>query len=302
MRRVNYLNNRDILKEIHKSKIAYCSFTNPGYSEYDIIIRDLAEIPKLLKGENSVAKTARADRLTKLAQDAASVDGKKVKVESVAIDPCTIQDHEVIFRFMSWGHIPEAPPPPPKVPKNKKTKELVVDEPVEYLETEYDVPVINITIPTKYMKVNFQPFQHFKLDEQGNLCCVGKSHWLGDIEHGHFSKDHGKITNTLAMMYMKLCDRYATRSNWRGYTYVDEMKSTALLQLSQIGLQFDESVSSNPFAYYTMALQNSFTRVLNLEKRNQNIRDDILEMNNLTPSFSRQNSDSHGSDGGYYEE
>ena len=202
---------------------------------------------------------------------------------------------------MTWDHIPEAPAVPPKVPKNKKAKGLVVDDTVDVLETEYDVPVEEIPAPSpKYTKVNFQPYQHFKLDDKGNLICVGKSHWVGDLETGHFSKDHGKITNKLALMYMKLCDRYATRSNWRGYTYVDEMKSTALLQLSQIGLQFDESVSANPFAYYT--LQNSFTRVLNIEKRNQNIRDDILEMNDLTPSFSRQNSGFHGSDGGHYDE
>jgi hypothetical protein len=63
-----------------------------------------------------------------------------------------------------------------------------------------------------------------------------------------------------------------------------------LLQLSQIGLQFDESKSQNPFAYYTAAITNSFTRILNLEKKNQNIRDDMLEMNGLNPSWTRQNS------------
>ena len=90
-------------------------------------------------------------------------------------------------------------------------------------------------------------------------------------------------------MYMKLCERYGTRANWRGYTYNDEMQSQALMQLSQIGLQFDESKSDNPFAYYTAAITNSFTRILNIEKKNQAIRDDLLEYNNMMPSFTRQN-------------
>ena len=73
-----------------------------------------------------------------------------------------------------------------------------------------------------------------------------------------------------------------------GNTYNDEMQGQALLQLSQIGLQFDESRSENPFAYYTSAVQNSFTRILNTEKRNQNIRDDLLIMHGSTPSYTRQ--------------
>ena len=70
-------------------------------------------------------------------------------------------------------------------------------------------------------------------------------------------------------------------SNWRGYTYNDEMRIT-LLQLTQIGLQFDESKSENPFAYYTAAITNSFTRLLNFEKKNlYPERDDILESADL---------------------
>jgi hypothetical protein len=109
------------------------------------------------------------------------------------------------------------------------------------------------------------------------------------MDNGHFSHKHGKATDNLAMMWLKLVDRYATRGNVRGYTYNDEMKGQAILQLSQIGLQFDESKSDNPFAYYTAAVTNSFVRVINIEKRNQNIRDDILEMNDLSPSYTRQN-------------
>jgi len=111
------------------------------------------------------------------------------------------------------------------------------------------------------------------------------------MSNGSFSCNHGNITAELAKMYMKLCERYGTRSNWRGYTYNDEMQSQALMQLSQIGLQFDESKSENPFAYYTAAITNSFTRILNIEKKNQNIRDDIMEQNNLMPSMTRQMSE-----------
>jgi hypothetical protein len=122
---------------------------------------------------------------------------------------------------------------------------------------------------------------------------VGKSHWQGALDTGHFNKDHGQITPTLARMFLKLCERYATRGNVRGYTYNDEMQGQAILQLTQIGLQFDESKSNNPFAYYTAAVTNSFVRIINIEKRNQNIRDDIMEMNDMMPSFTRQNKESY---------
>jgi hypothetical protein len=148
------------------------------------------------------------------------------------------------------------------------------------------------TTADSHDKVNFPPFQHWKFDEADpeKLVCVGKSHWKGTVDKGTFSKDHGRITENLGKMYIKLSERYAQRSNWRGYTYIDEMKGQAILQLSQIGLQFDESKSENPFAYYTAAVTNSFTRILNLEKKSQNIRDDLLEEAGLTPSLTRQNS------------
>jgi hypothetical protein len=58
-------------------------------------------------------------------------------------------------------------------------------------------------------------------------------------------------------------------------------------------LQFDESKSNNPFAYYTAAVTNSFVRIINIEKRNQNIRDDILEINDMMPSHTRQNAEAY---------
>jgi len=279
----NYLNNRDILKEIHKSKTTYCSFLSPEDGFYDII---LPSVDKINKKNTLEGRKLRAERLGRAAYDLAqAATTEKLKLDDFSVKYTKLADTDVVFRIMTWDHIPM------DTTKKKKAGVILDDEPVI---TEYDDDGIEIVAPTKYTKCNFPPFHHYKIDEAGKPYCVGKSHWQGDIESGEFCKDHGTMTKKLAHMFMKLCERYATRSNWRGYTYNDEMRSQALLQLSQIGLQFDESKSQNPFAYYTAAITNSFTRVLNIEKRNQNLRDDILEMNGLTPSYTRQGMSSWG--------
>ena len=275
----NYLNNKDILKEIHKSKTTYCSFLSESDHFYDMI---LPSVDKINKKNVAQAKKLRAERLAKINFELAqSQSTEKLKLDDFTIKPSKIAETDVVFRVMTWEHIPA----------DSKKKQVIEDD--ESVDTEYDDKVA-VVVPTKYVKVNFPPFQHYKIDENGTPYCVGKSHWKGSLDRGLFSKDHGNMTPKLAHMFMKLCERYATRSNWRGYTYNDEMRSQALLQLSQIGLQFDESKSQNPFAYYTAAITNSFTRVLNIEKRNQNLRDDILEMNGLTPSYTRQGMGSWG--------
>lgn len=260
-KRVKYLTNKDLLAEIHRSKSTFCSFTEDDYHQYDVIVPNLEKINIRTTAEG---KRNRAARMAKQAHEAAmEAAGKKIPAKQFEVDYKKIAKEDVIFRVMTFDHIPQDL-------TRKKTKKTVADH---------------------HVKVNFPPYQHWKYDEKGNLVCVGKSHWEGGMENGFFNLKAGKMTNELARMFMKLVDRYATRGNVRGYTYNDEMKGQAILQLSQIGLQFDESKSNNPFAYYTAAVTNSFVRIINIEKRNQNIRDDILEMNGMNPSWTRQNQD-----------
>ena len=284
----NYLNNRDILKEIHKSKTTYCSYLTPEDGFYDII---LPSVDKINKKNIAEGRKLRAERLGRAAYDAAqAVTTVKLKLDEFAVKPSKIKDNEIVFRIMTWDHVPIDDV------KTRKAAEKLAEEEGPAI-TEYDDDGIEIPAPAKYVKCNFPPFQHYRINDDGKPFCVGKSHWQGELESGEWCREHGTMTKKLAHMFMKLCERYATRSNWRGYTYNDEMRSQALLQLSQIGLQFDESKSQNPFAYYTAAITNSFTRVLNIEKRNQNLRDDILEMNGLTPSYTRQGQGSWGGGG-----
>ena len=258
MKKVKYLNNRDLLAQIHKSKNTFCSYVDPEYHQYDVILPNLEKINIRTIAE---AKRNRAARIAKANHEAAvEAAGKKIPAKQFELDYRKMEKTDLIFRIMTYEHIPQDL-------TRKKTKKNTADS---------------------HVKVNFPPFQHWKFDAKDNLICVGKSHWEGGMENGQFNPKVGKATNKLALMWMKLCDRYATRGNVRGYTYNDEMKGQAILQLAQIGLQFDESKSQNPFAYYTAAVTNSFVRIINIEKRNQNIRDDILEMNGMNPSWTRQ--------------
>lgn len=256
MTKINYLNNRDLLDEIHKSKNTYCSFTQPEYHQYDLI---LPSVDKINIRTIAEAKRNRAKRLGQIDYENRKLAGEKIRQIDCEIDYKKIAKQDLVFRIMTFDHIPLNN-------VRKKNPKTTADH---------------------RDKVNFPPFQHWKFDENDVLVCVGKSHWKGPVENGKFSKEHGQITDNLARMYIKLCERYATRGNVRGYTYNDEMKGQAILQLTQIGLQFDESKSNNPFAYFTAAVTNSFVRIINIEKRNQTIRDDLLEINGMAPSYTR---------------
>lgn len=262
-----YLNNKDMLKEIHKSKLSYCYALDPKYTQFDIILDSVDEITP------ATIEQARENHAARLSgqgyEDGIEywheTDGArttKPKQADFRVDPSSIPDEDLVFRVMTYEHVPETP-------GRKKTPKLTSD---------------------LHTRVNFPPFKHYSLHD-GELKEVVRSHWQGGFDNGHFSQTHGNLTPTLAKMMMKLVERYAMRGNWRGYTYNDEMQSAALLQLSEVGLKFNEARSSNPFAYYTATITNSFTRVLNLEKRNQNIRDDALQDGGYMPSFSRQMDD-----------
>ena len=251
-----YLTNKELLKEIHLSKNNYSSYSKPEYADYDLILPDLSKINIRTIAE---AKRTQALRRSQKALAEAHKTNPKTKLAEVEIDYKKVSKQDVVFRIMTHDHIP-LEPGRKKTPKNRGDH---------------------------HAKCNFPPYQHWKFDENDELICVGKSHWRGDVHAGEFSLE-GSMTNKLAKSFMLLVEKYSMRFNWRGYTYVDEMRSQALLQLSQIGLQFDESKSQNPFAYYTAAIDNSFTRILNIEKKNQMIRDDLLIEYGSNPSFTRQ--------------
>ena len=194
--KTNYLNNRDILKEIHFSKNTYCSYTDPQRDhQYDIILPHVSKINQRTIAE---ARRNRADRLSR--ETGTEVSEKK------------IANTDLVFRVMTWEHIPMAPKKPRKTAgKKRRLEDILVLEEVE-TPSEIIDPVVETGMqdPT-HVRVNFPPFFHYRVNEHKIPYIVGKSHWQGDLERGEFCREHGAMTRKLAMMFMKLCERYATR-------------------------------------------------------------------------------------------
>jgi hypothetical protein len=252
-----YLSNKILLEEIHLSKNSYCWFKQPEYHRYDIIISDrtLNEALELINRDSCI-------------EEATANFTKREGREP--------QKTELIFRVMTSDHIPPEAMlggATRRSAKKKKIAELEEGEQYEEDETDGGVP--------------FPPFQHYKFNDSGSLVCVGKSHWLD----GKFSTSHGQITNDLAKAYLLLTDRFGNKWNYRGYSYLDEMKGNAIIQLMTSGLKFNEAKSENPFAYLTQVSNNAFVRQLNGEKTQGNIKNELLEIHGHTSSFNYQDRD-----------
>ena len=128
--KVNYLNNRDILKEIHLSKNTYCWYADRANDhQYDIILPSLSKINQRTIAE---ARRNRADRIKRETGE--------------VLDPTKIPNTDIVFRITCWDHIPAAPKKVPKTQAKKKKIEekMLKDSKIESpVATGKKSPVIN---------------------------------------------------------------------------------------------------------------------------------------------------------------
>ncbi len=110
------------------------------------------------------------------------------------------------------------------------------------------------------------------------------------------SKEQDKMSDKLARMFMLLCTKYSKKGNWVNYTYNSDMVAYSLMMLCRTWKGFDPEKSSNPFAFYTQCVFNSFVQFENQERRQRNVRDLLLVKQGLNPSYTFQDecaSDQH---------
>ena len=121
MKKINYLNNKDLLEEIHKSKNSYCSYTKDEHHRYDAIVSSLERINVRTIAE---AKRARAKRLAQEEFEKRKAVNPKVKLSECEVDYKKIKKEDLVFRVMTYDHIPNEPGRKkiPRVPQTPKSK------------------------------------------------------------------------------------------------------------------------------------------------------------------------------------
>lgn len=107
-------------------------------------------------------------------------------------------------------------------------------------------------------------------------------------------KEAGVMSDRLCLMLQLMCDNIASRWNFFGYTYIDECKGAAMLNLVTKWDRFDHEKYTNAFAYYTQCILHSFSLILRIEKNERDKRDLLLLEQGMNPSltFQMDNEDS----------
>lgn len=87
------------------------------------------------------------------------------------------------------------------------------------------------------------------------------------------------IPDKIVLGVMQICNRLGTKSNFKGYTWIDEMVAGGLESciLALKYKKFDPNKSNNPFAYFTQIAWNNFIQVINEEKKQSYVKHKALE-------------------------
>lgn len=97
--------------------------------------------------------------------------------------------------------------------------------------------------------------------------------------------DSGKeeVPLYLVKAIIQICERLGTKSNFRGYSWIEDMVSAAkeVCFIALANKKFNPKRYDNPFAYFSMVAHNEFVKMINSEKKESYIKHKSLSMHEL---------------------
>lgn len=297
-----FLKNANLLEEVHKSKLTYCCYEKPEYGNYDLICEDYNLItPNILQEffmknpnkEYVIIRVMTNEHVLPYCKNG------KVNLQELKMSPfkhflITKKSYEQVFesfgkdlnKIDELNNIIEIYKE--KIKDNNRNIRLnqqTKDKQIPYKDNnKFCKEKINSSIQEiKNLSESFSKSIMITAKE------VLRSHWVGEtIDSGHFDISQGKLSDGLVYMIIMLVDQFAKSGNWSGYTYLDDMKGSALVHLCDVALKFEESKSNNVFSYLTQVASNKFTATLNAEKTQRRIKSKLMQEIGYNPTFNEQ--------------
>lgn len=294
-----FLKNANLLEEVHNSKLTYCCYEDEKYAKYDIICKDYLLItPNIIttffnKNDDRdyvVIRVMTNEHVLPYCKN------EKVNLQELKMKPFK---HFLIMKDDFIQSLAESENNSSKIDtltneindlkERKKDNNRVIR--LNRLEKAKQVPykednkhcdeqIKQLTSEIKDLAENFSK------SVMKNAKEVLRSHWSGEtIDQGQFDLSKGHLSDGLVYMIIMLVDQFAKSGNWSGYTYIDDMKGSALVHLCDVALKFEESESLNVFSYLTQIASNKFTATLNSEKYQRKIKSQMMQAVGYNPTF-----------------
>jgi len=234
----HYLKEANLAAEIYQGKLTRCSYDDPTAVQWDAVVDKIEDISP------EVIRDAIQVRKSRLIQESRSTLRSQgltaYQIEKVLTKP-TVTNRDIIIRVRSEEHLP----------------------------TEYHKG----SLTRRPKKLHFAPFVHVKLSTQG-WRVVLRSHHTNNI----FDATPPIVSRQLSKMLLELTRRLGTRSNWKNYTYLEDMQGEATLDLLQNVYLYDETRGFKSFSYLTRIADNAFkTFIRNEHKKVRDVRLNLIE-------------------------
>jgi hypothetical protein len=105
------------------------------------------------------------------------------------------------------------------------------------------------------------------------------------------NKPKPKIPNYIGECFMKIAEGLSHKPNFINYSYRDEMISDGIENCLMYFENFDETKSSNPFAYFTQVIYFAFLRRIQKEKKQLYVKYKATEMYGILDEFEMMESE-----------
>lgn len=102
--------------------------------------------------------------------------------------------------------------------------------------------------------------------------------YRADVEE--YEKNGGReprLSDYVGQCIMLISKKLASRPNFSGYSFREEMESDAIENCVMAAKNFDPNRSNNPFAYFTQVAWNAFIRRISKEKKQSYIKHKNIE-------------------------